>query len=294
MFNGFESRYFTTSDKETIHYILNFNPSLKREKPVIVFNYGLVCNFKHWEPQLKYFHKKGYPVLSYDYRGHFKSSGKDDLSKLTLDQFSKDLNELLYFLHIEKVCMAGHSMGVNVCLNYVNQFPESVKNLTLISGTVFDVSNILMNNEFNKVLIPLLTKTSQKYPESFNRIWNAVSTNFITTEVVRTMGFNTKTVPRSFVKFYLKKVNELGPHIFFQLINQMTDTNLLPKLPTIAQPALVIIGENDKVLPPSYQLLIHDNLKNSELFMVKGGSHVPQIDFPDQINTRLESFLGSH
>ncbi len=293
MYQGFESRYFTTSDKETIHYILNFNPSLKKEKPVIVFNYGLVCNFKHWEPQLNYFHKQGYPVLSYDYRGHFKSSGKNNIELLTLDQFSKDLNELLYFLHIDKVCMAGHSMGVNVCVNYAVKYPESVINLSLISGTVFDVSNILMNNEFNKVLIPLLTKTSKKYPDSFNRIWEIVSTNFITTEVVRTMGFNTKTVPRSFVKYYLRKVNELGPHIFFQLLNQMTNTNLLPHLPTITQPSLVIVGDNDKVLPPSYQKIIHDNLKNSELFMVKNGSHVPQIDFPKQINAKIESFIKS-
>lgn len=95
MFENFRSRYFTTSDRENIHFLINFNPSAPQKKPVLVFNYGLVCSMLHWKPQIEYFNQKNFPILAYDYRAHFSSSGRDKLENLTFDRMASDLKELL-------------------------------------------------------------------------------------------------------------------------------------------------------------------------------------------------------
>ena len=67
--------YFTTSDGIRIFYITNFKTNeLDKTKPFLVFNYGLVCSFAHFEHQLPYFDSLGYNILIHDYRGHYNSS----------------------------------------------------------------------------------------------------------------------------------------------------------------------------------------------------------------------------
>src|SRR5690606_17417899 len=123
--------------KERIHYIINFNPSNPPSKKPLIFNYGLVCNFEHWRPQLEFFHKKGFPILAYDYRGHFNSSGKENVESLNLKQFSIDLFELIQFLQLKNPVMLGHSMGVNLCIKFATIYPKTPSKIVLISGTIF-------------------------------------------------------------------------------------------------------------------------------------------------------------
>ena len=65
----------------------------------------------------------------------------------------------------------------------------------------------------------------------------------------------------------------------------------LNNLSTISTKCLIIGGDCDKVIPNYNQRILHEKIKNSELFILKNGSHVPQIDFPKLVNERIELFI---
>ena len=113
----------------------------------------------------------------------------------------------------------------------------------------------------------------------------------IVRKIIHLGGFNFKEVSEEFIEVYLNKVGKLGPDIFFQLLDQMQKHHILANLEMVKIPVLIIGGDKDKVIPNYLQRMLADNLKNSELYVSKNGSHVPQVDFPFFINERMDIFL---
>jgi non-heme chloroperoxidase len=285
------SNYFSTQDGEQLFYTINFEPSEKPIENLLIFNYGLVCSNHHWKFQLDYFDKLGYKILIHDYRGHFSSSGKDDLDKITFHQLAKDINDICEHLNVNSAIAIGHSMGVNVCLELAIQKPNLIKGLILISGTVLSVKDVMFNSNIMELVTPYATKLLKTYPEAFNTFFKYSGWNPLTKYIVFTQGFNTKKVTEEFVEIYLNKMGQLGADLFFQLFKELSTHNVIAKLNTIKAHTLIVGGDRDTVIPNYLQTILHQKIPHSELYIVKDGSHVPQADFPEYINERILIFL---
>ncbi len=70
----------------------------------------------------------------------------------------------------------------------------------------------------------------------------------------------------------------------------------LAMLPELEQPALVISGDNDNVVPLSDSQQLDDELPNSELVVLSNCGHVPQEECPaafeDAVSTWLTQLMG--
>lgn len=282
------NNFLKTSDGERIFYSHNFEDITE---DIIVLNYGLVCSNHHWKPQIAFLLNSGRPFLIYDFRGHFKSSGSDNIEAITFKQMAKDLEELLEHLKIKSAHIVGHSMGVNVCLEHHRLFPQKVKSLTLISGTVLPVNNIMFDSNVMDFIIPPFEVGIKKFKKAIDLIWETGNYNPLARLVVYTGGFNTRQVDMDFVDVYMNKISQLPAPLFFQLFSQMREHDILPYLEKIQIPTLVMGGDKDQIIPFHMQQFIHHKINGSKLYLIKEGSHVPQIDFPDLINERLMLFI---
>jgi pimeloyl-ACP methyl ester carboxylesterase len=285
------NNFLKTSDGEQIFYSTNFKPG-KAKKHVLIFNYGLVCSNYHWTEQINFFDELGFDILLHDYRGHYQSSGKHDLSKVTFNQIAHDLNELVEFLNLKDVILLGHSMGVNVSLEYAKLFQKKIKAMILISGTIVPVYNIMMNTHFTGPARPFMGQLLQTFPNQFKAFWKFGGWSPITRKIIKSGGFNVDQVSDEFIEIYLNKLGELGPELFFQLLDQMQEHDALAFIHKIKSKTLVIGGNMDKVIPNFLQRLMHSKLENSELYLIHKGSHVPQVDFPENVNERVQLFLN--
>src|SRR3989338_5485129 len=143
--NSYPNYYFT-HDNKRIFYITNFEPTEENStRPLLVLNYGLLCNFDHWSKQVPYFDDLGFNLLLHDYRGHFSSSGAEDISSITFNNMVKDLSGILTHLNSKNIVMIGHSMGVNITIEYARLYPDYLKGLILISGTVFTPHEVMFD-----------------------------------------------------------------------------------------------------------------------------------------------------
>ncbi len=293
MFTGFNEYSFTTSDGIKIHYGKNFD-EFDPTRPSIVFNYGLVCNVAHWEKQIPYYHDNNYQIIYHDYRFHFNSDRTNDIEDLSFENISQDMKELLDFIGVDRAFHFGHSMGVNTTLEYAYRYPEDVCGIILISGTVLPPQDILFDTNFMDLLQPILEFLLKKYPTLYKGIWTTGHKNPLATHLVHQGGFNTKMVPKDFVEYYLKKIGELEPEVFFQLLKEMKNHDIVTKLEMIKVPALIMGGDKDQVIPNFLQYILSENIPNSKLYIIKDGSHVPQVDFFETVNERIDLFLSKN
>lgn len=290
MFKNNDANFFKTSDNEQLFFLKNFT-TIDPAKPILVFNYGLVCSNHHWKFQTEFFDNQDYQILIHDYRGHFQSTGSHDVKKITFQQMAKDVADLCEFLEIPKAIMLGHSMGVNICLQLAKDFPDLVSGMVLISGTFINVKDVMFDTNLMEFIAPVAALGLEKYPDIFNKIWTSGGMNPIVREIIHFSGFNRQKVSKEFIEIYLNRVGQLGAEVFFQLFNEMTKQNITGSLEKMNVPALVMGGHKDNVIPNHLQRTLASLLPNAETYFLKDGSHVPQADYPDLVNERIELFI---
>ncbi len=291
MFKQSHPNYFYTEDGIRIFYNTNFEPAhINHEKPVVVFIYGLLCSNYHFKYQIPYFEEQGYQILLHDYRFHFASSQDGDIESCSFENIANDLHQLLVSLGIKKTLFIGHSMGVNICLEHARRFPEDVTAQVLISGTVVPPQDVMFDSNVVDITMPFIELFTKKYPQLFKAFWKHSFKNPIAQYAIFDGGFNKKQVEMEFVQLYMKKISELPENLFFHLLKIMHDHDVINHLETINTPTLVIGGDKDKIIPNYLQQILTRHLPNSQLYIVKDGSHVPQADFPDLVNHRINQF----
>lgn len=286
-------KYLNIDESTRIQYWTNFEPiEGETYQDVIIFNYGLVCNIRHFEYQIKFFDELGFKIVLHDYRGHYESTTKEGINSITFENIINDLNTLIKFLQIETTIHIGHSMGVNVTIEYAYKYPEEVKKMVLISGTIFPPQDVMFDSNLVDISEPYIKDIKEKWQDQFKTLWKSAHLNPLAKIMVWRGGFNTKKTNLDFVEYYMKKLGELHPDIFFQLLDEMKDQKIIKELENIKTSTLIIGGDKDKVIPNYLQQIMHKAMPSSELYIIKNGSHVPQVDFHEFVNERIELFLN--
>jgi non-heme chloroperoxidase len=281
----------TTRDREKIFYRLNFDPTQKHDKPIIIFVYGLVCSLQHFQHQLEWVIQQGFPVMTFDPRGHFRSTGLDRIESLTFENFALDILEICEKHNFQKTILISHSMGVNTSLEFYRQDPQRVLGLVLMSGSVLPPKEIMYDTRFFEYFTPYWKAAANKFPKLYLGLWKYSYRNPLLVRLVHSGGFNQTRVPTDYVVEYLRRMSQLPPHLFFHLFDQMNEHDIIEYLEKVLCPTLVVAGEKDLMIPYHAQKILTQHIPKSELYIVKDGSHVPQIDFPQLVNERLEIFF---
>lgn len=73
-------------------------------------------------------------MIAVDTRGHGKSPR--GVQPFTIEQFAKDLNELLIELKISKAIILGFSDGANIAMKFALKYPNKIKALILNGGNL--------------------------------------------------------------------------------------------------------------------------------------------------------------
>ena len=70
--------------------------------------------------------------------------------------------------------------------------------------------------------------------------------------------------------------------------------NLKDKLTSISIPTLLIAGENDNQAPARMMQRMSENIKNSQLVIIKDCGHLINIEKPDDFNDAIKEFFIKH
>lgn len=264
--------------------------SVEGEGQPLVFCYGLICSSLHWTYQIEAF-KTRYQAIWFDYRGHQNSERPKDLSSLTLENIARDLGTVLDEVGVQEAVVLGHSMGVNVALDFYRQQPERVHAMVLANGTAQRPLETLFRNNLLEAAFKWLERAYRRSPEAVALIWKLQTRSPLSRTLVTLGGFNPHLTAQGDIDLYLEQVAETDPGILVQLIQSYNKYDATAWLNSVRCPTLVIAGQEDKVIPLEQQELMHQLLPRSELEVIRHGSHCPQMDLPELINGKIQSFL---
>ncbi|OKH43320.1 alpha/beta hydrolase [Calothrix sp. HK-06] len=233
---------------------------------------GFDCDSSYWSlvvPALV----KNYQVIRLDNRGVGKSSAPD--SPYTIKQMADDTLELLDYLGIIQVHVAGHSMGGQIAQELALAHPEKVKSLILLSSwakgnTKFDsiiemfgnLSNHLEGKIYQKTLLPWM------YTENFyssGSIQNIIS----------------------IIEYYPLPT----PHGIYHQSRAILHNHTNDRLHKILCPTLVIVGKEDILTPVAFSQRLADGINDAELVIIEGAGHGFLVESPDAVANVMLKFL---
>lgn len=114
---------FETSDGVKLNYRVMGNG-----QPVVLIE-GFGGYQEIWQSQVEYLLQMNCQVITYDHRNHGQSERTE--KNLTIKQLTKDLADLIAYLHLNKPILIGHSMGGSVCYSYLKSF-SNVKSILAV------------------------------------------------------------------------------------------------------------------------------------------------------------------
>lgn len=254
---------------------------------VILMIHGLGSNAKGWQqniPELSRQHR----VIAVDLPGY----GMSDKGhyQYTLSFYAQVLTEFLAELNVEKATWMGHSMGGQIAMVAALNHPEQVERLVLISPAGFE--------EFTDGEGDWMRK--------------AVSPDFVKDTTIRGIAINLKSnfheAPAEADFMITDRIQVRGAKDFDRYcyavaenVEAMLDEPVLERLGDIQQPALVLFGENDRLIPNRYlhgghtekvALAGSSMMPDAQLVMVPRCGHFVQFEKPEETNAAVLDFLN--
>jgi len=245
----------------------------------VVFVHGYTGNSRNWAltvPALR----PNFRTISVDLRGHGLSGRPASEDDYALEVVASDVYKLLRALEVTECVVVGHSMGGMVAQLLVLAHPEIVRALVLVD-TAAEVPKGLLYDERRKQREGLVGIAREKGMEA------------VFEEQLRVTPIHPalKANPR-YIDIWREQFLMTSREAYIAGANGMASRrSVVGELAKVAAPTLVICGEKDEpFLEPSQQ--IHQAIPGSELVIIEGAGHGPQMETPAEFNRVLAEFLA--
>jgi 3-oxoadipate enol-lactonase len=251
----------------SVHYTLEGPAS----GPVITMSNSLASNLSMWEPQMPILTSR-YRVLRYDTRGH---GGTEAIAgPYSLDELSEDVRALLRALGITRTHFIGLSMGGMIGQIIAIKYPQMLQSLVLCDtmSRVPTEAKPMWDDRIHTAetggMEPLVEPTLARwFTEPFRQKGSPVL------DQVRTM------------------IRSTPPRGYTGCCHAIAALNLTDHLKAITLPTLIIVGEDDPATPVAASHVIHEQIRGSELVILKSAAHLSNLEQPEAFNQALTAFL---
>ena len=239
--------------------------------PVITMSNSLASNLSMWDPQIPALASR-YRILRYDTRGHGGTDAPP--GPYSLDELTEDVRALLQALGITRTHFVGLSMGGMIGQIMALKYPQMLQSVVLCDtmSRVPTEAKPMWDERIHTAeahgMEPLVEPTLARwFTEPFRHKGSPVL------EQVRTM---IRTTP---------------PSGYAGCCHAIAALNLTDRLNAIAIPTLIIVGEDDPGTPVAASRVIHEQIKGSELVILKSAAHLSNLEQPEAFNQALTGFL---
>jgi len=243
------------------------------KKNPIVFIHGVGLTKEIWEPQINFL--KDYNTLTYDLLGH----GKTPLnkSKVSFEDFSKQLFKLINELNFKKIHLVGFSLGALIARHFAYEHSDRLSSL-IIHASIYKRTEDQKRVVKNRFEVAKTNKPASKH--SAIRRW--LSEDFIKKNpgVYKKIYSNLeKNNPKDFLKCYEIFVNYIDDDSMLKEININT---------------LITAGENDVGSTPEMSRNLSKMIQGSKFVEIKRGKHLCGIECAADVNIAFKKFIDQH
>lgn len=254
---------------------ISLNYELNGSGSTVVLINGLTMDVNGWYLQVQPFSER-YTVLRYDCRGQGQSDKPD--TEYSQEMHADDLKGLMDKIGIQKAHLVGISNGGMIAQHFTLKYPERVGALVLVD-TCSHIDTLL---------------------EMIIKVWIRA------TEIGGSEFRYDVSLPVLFAESFIKKnlevilsmkeisVKNNPPKPIINLAKSCLKHNVDDRIREIKSPTLIIVGEEDILIPIKYSKILNEKIEGSRLVVIKDCGHVPILEKPEEFNRIVLDFLKDH
>ena len=244
--------------------------------PPIVLGHSFLCSGAMWHAQVTSL-RATFRVINPDLRGHGRSGPVT--RPFSLYDALSDVLAVLDQLGIERATWCGLSIGGMVALRAALTCPERVAGLILLD-TDAGPETRLRTLKYRAMGAGARVLGLRPFLPSIVRLMFGATTRRHNPQLVSdwTRRFAAVHVPSA-----LRCLDAL-----------LRRDSLLERLDQVRAPSLVLVGEEDRSLPPPLARRMHDRLPQSSFGLIPAAGHLSALEQPVSVNAALLGFLASH
>jgi pimeloyl-ACP methyl ester carboxylesterase len=239
----------------------------------IVLLHGFPFNRTLWREQVDALRSR-YRVITIDLRGHGETTATREPA--TMEEMAADVAALLDELHITRAVVGGLSMGGYVALAFYRLFPARVGALVL--------ADTRAQADTDEARLAREETAGRALGEGMHIIADAMLPKLLAPS---THAERPEIVAR--VREMILNTDPLGAAAALRGMAVRRDhTEFLRE---IDSPTLIVVGSLDPITPVADAELMHREIRGSRLEVIRGASHVSNVERPAEFNHALENFL---
>lgn len=268
--NTFTNTYIDLMDTDIYcTYCLNDNP------PIILVH-GFVASSYTFHTVMPLF-TQDFSVIALDLPGFGRSEKSTDFL-YTYENYAKLILACMDHFGLDRVFLAGHSMGGQVALYASRLEPQRIKKLMLIDssaywGKVYGWARGLSFLPFSHLAVKRIVEKSDVEDTLKNVLYDH---SLITDEMIQEYG-----LPLKEKKFYKALV---------RLLRQREGDLMRDDLQHIHTPALLLWGEKDNVMPLGAGKKLEKDLPNATLISYEKAGHLLTEERPEEIARQVKNW----
>ena len=239
--------------------------------PVVMLSHSLATDLSMWDPQMPALTPR-YRVVRYDTRGH---GGTDaPAGAYSLEQLADDARALARGLGLPRVHWIGLSMGGMIGQTLALKSPELFASLCLCD-------------------------TSSRVPVEARPLWaDRIKTAeaqgmapLLEPTLGRWLTGPTREQGGPLVDRIKKMILSTNPSGYAGCCHAISQLDLTDRLSRITIPTLIVVGEEDQGTPVAASRAINEQIKGSQLAIIKAAAHLSNMERPEEFNRIITGFL---
>ncbi|MDZ7293770.1 alpha/beta fold hydrolase, partial [Mycoplasmopsis pulmonis] len=243
----------------------------------ILFLHGFTSRFENHLDIVKHF--PDYNVFAINVPGHGDSPFKDPV-ELAGEYYAHFYKEFIEELKLDSVILMGHSMGGGITTILQGILPKSL------------VKKIILVNPANREVI----STDQKVEHIIKMMPNTIEDTKV---VIDSLYYNAKDF------FQTEQAYEFAIKSYYDELQKMkhlrimVDPNRMKRFGQLIQegidkiqaPTLLIVGEDDRLVPTQGTVECFKNQKNVKIVYIAKSGHMPMVENPKDYWKEIHTFL---
>ncbi|MFY2557858.1 alpha/beta fold hydrolase [Corallococcus terminator] len=259
-------------------------------EPGVVLCDGLGCDGFAWKYLAPYLSRR-HRVLRWHYRGHGRSGIPEDRERIGMLYTCDDLQRVMDAAGMERAVLFGHSMGVQVALEFHRRYASRVQGLVLLCGSYGNPLDTFHDSNVLKKMFPTLRRVVERFPEQSARLIHAALRTELAVQLAITLEMNRERIARNDLAPYFEHLARMDPVVFVRTLDSLSEHSAWDHLLHVDVPSLVVAGERDKFTPGWLSRKMASRIPEAELVLIPDGTHTAPLEAPGLVEVRVERFL---
>lgn len=248
-------------------YAATGNRPLDPARETVIFVHGTGQDHSIWVLPIRYFARHDRNVLAVDLPGHGRSGGA---ALETVEAIADWLIELLDTAGLDRAAIVGHSLGSLAAIAAAARHPNRVRAIALV-GTALPMP----------VSAGLLEAAKNNRQEAIDML------NFWGFSQSAQLGGN-PTPGNWMLGAGLRLMERARPGVIYADLNACNEYTAGPDhAARVECPALLVLGERDRLTPPRAARILAETLPHAETAILPGCGHAMLAERPDSVLDQL-------